>query len=1007
MKRIKYIFLLFVVGVLTSLQGYAQGVSDSQLKLIQSELKSRGLTEKEVRDRLALKGVMIDNLSPADIPTYQPIIQSVLNELEAEKKQQGPTATQASSTSSSTAVTSMPQGSTAVNNTQAVTPPPLVMNPTNFGNKPSQEELASEVSQKITAQATPSDGIYGHSLFSDQTLEIFRTTDAAKVSDSYVLGSGDRLRVTLFGASQLDLILEINTEGFVQPSGMPMIFLKGINLGQAKELVKQRFSSFYRFQEDQFSLTVQTARTVTINIFGETKMKGSFTFSALNTAFNALAAAGGPTRLGSVRNIQILRGSTSKILDVYDFMLNPAKKFEFELQEDDIIFVPFSEKLVTIRGAVKRPMTYELVKAEGLKELIAFAGGVNFNTNPEFVQIERIQNGEVVLLEWNLSDILSGKVSVSLQNGDQVRLREITKVLENYVEVAGEVFYPGSYDLKQGTTLDSILKKAELKPEAAANGVIIEREERDNSKKILFPGQDPKQWETFELQGRDKIIVYSKQRFTDFGTIEVSGEVRNPFSRTIAFGEKLLMKDALLLAGGLKPEAAPNSIIIERTALDNSKKLLFPGRDSKQYENLELQAQDKVVVFSKQRFADFGTIEVSGEVRNPFSRTVVFGDKLLLQDVLLLAGGLTPNAADEAFVFRRDLFNTSKTEYLRVNLKQEEGFELSPGDRLFVYNKNRFVDGLPIYIGGSVKSPQQLRYDTSLSLRDLFYLAGGPTPSAALDRVDVFRLKVNEQSTTKFERLELQIDSTFQLLAGPENFVLMPYDQVILRDIPLFDSKRNIQLSGQVLYPGSYALKSERVFLSELIEQAGGLNAIADKGNATFIRSYGNIGPVAIDFRKAMNRKRNPRYDPLVLEGDVITIPTLSTTIGIRSRATRMEGLVELSGARDRNVYYFNYQGKKSAKWYIRQNAGGFAEKVDKSSLTVLSPNGQVQGTKSILGLTKDYPTVSPGDILALDFKAPKPQKAEKKPLDWDKITNTFIQGTLSTITLLLLVRNF
>lgn len=918
MKRINYLLLLFVVGVLTSLPGYSQGVSDSQLKLIQSELKSRGLTEKEVRDRLALKGVMIDNLSPADIPTYQPIIQSVLNELEAEKKQQGSTATQASSTSSSPAVTSTPQGSTVVTNTQAVTSPPLVMNPTNFGNQPSQEELASEVSQKITAQATPNDGIYGHSLFSDQTLEVFRTTDGAKVPDSYRLGAGDKLRVTLFGASQLDLILEINTEGFVQPTGMPMIFLKGINLGQAKELVKQRFLNYYRFQDDQFSLTVQTARTVTINIFGETKVKGSFTFSALNTAFNALAAAGGPTPLGSVRNIQLLRGSTSKNLDVYDFMLNPAKKFEFELQEDDIIFVPFSEKLVTIRGAIKRPMTYELVKSEGLKELIAYAGGVNFNTNPEFVQIERFQNGEVVLLEWNLSDILSGKVPVSLQDGDQVRLREITKVLENYVTLEGEVFYPGSYDLKQGTTLDSILKKAELKPEAAANGVIIEREERDNSKKILFPGQDPKQWETFELQGRDKIIVYSKQRF-----------------------------------------------------------------------------------------ADFGTIEVSGEVRNPFSRTVVFGDKLLLEDILLLAGGLTPNAADEAFVFRRDLFTTSKTEYLRVNLKQEEGFELSPGDRLVVYNKNRFVDGLPIYIGGSVKSPQQLRYDTSLSLRDLFYLAGGPTPSAALDRVDVFRLKINEKSSTSFERIELQLDSTYQILSGPENFVLMPYDQVILRDIPLFDSKRTIQLSGQVLYPGTYALSSERVFLSELIEQARGLTAIADESNATLLRTYGKIGPVSINFKKTMENKRNPRFDPLVLEGDVITIPTLSTTIGIRSQATRLGNLVELSGARERNVYYFNYQGKKSAKWYIRQHAGGFAEKVDKSSLTALMPNGQVKGTTSILGLAHKYPEVSPGDILALDFKAPKPEKAEKKPLDWDRITNTFIQGTLSTITLLLLVRNF
>jgi hypothetical protein len=276
-----------------------------------------------------------------------------------------------------------------------------------------------------------------------------------------------------------------------------------------------------------------------------------------------------------------------------------------------------------------------------------------------------------------------------------------------------------------------------------------------------------------------------------------------------------------------------------------------------------------------------------------------------------------------------------------------------------------------------------------------------------LDRVDVFRIKLNEQSSTSFERIELQLDSTYQILSGPENFVLMPYDQVILRDIPLFDSKRTIQLSGQVHYPGSYALSSERVFLSELIEQAGGLTAIADERNVTFLRTYGKLGPVSINFKKAMENKRNPRYDPLVIEGDVITISTLFTTIGIRSRATRLENLVELSGARDRNVYYFNYQGKKSAKWYIQEHAGGFAEKVDKSSLTALMPNGQVKGTTSILGLAHKYPEVSPGDILALDFKAPKPEKEVKKPVDWDRIANTVIQGTLSTITLLLLVRNF
>lgn len=886
-----------------SFSAISQEVSGSQMKLIQAELTKRGLTEKEVRDRLAQKGVMIDNLTPADIPTYQPIILATLNELEAEKK-----AKPASTSPAPAPATSIPQ----------VNPPTTSsVVPDNFGTQASGEEQIAEEVQKVSAQVGEEDGIYGHSLFTNQSLEIFRTTDAAKVPDSYVLGAGDKLRVTVFGVSQIDVVLEINSEGFVQPAMMPMIFLKGINLGQAKELLRQRFANYYRFQEDQFSLSVQTARTVTINIFGETRLKGSFTFSALNTAFNALSAAGGPTKLGSVRNIQVLRGSTSKVLDVYEFMRDPSKKYDFDLQEDDIIFVPIAEKLVTVKGSVKRPMTYELKKGEGLKELIAFAGGINFNTNPDFVQLERIANGEVQLLEWKLSDILSGSVKVEVLDGDKVQIQTVTKVLEAFVAVDGEVFYPGTYDLKGSNTLAALLAKVQLKPEAALEALFIERERRDKSKMLLFPGKDPAQWAAFILQEKDRVVVYSKQRYADFASLEVSGDVRNPFSRNLALG-----------------------------------------------------------------------------------------DSLALSDALMLAGGLNPSAAEEAFIFRKDLFNPDKIEYLRVNVLNPASATLIAGDRLVVYNKSRFVDGLPIFIGGSVKQPQQLRYTPSLTLRDLLYLAGGPTPSAALDRLDVFRLNVNEQAATSFEKIELQLDTAFQVVSGPANFMLMPYDQLVLRDIPLFDTKRNVQLSGQVLYPGLYAMQSERVFLSELIEQAGGVTAIGDTRNATLLRSYGNVGPVAIDFRRAMNHKRNPKFDPLVLEGDVITIPKLQTTLGIRSRATRLEALVDLAGVRERSVYTYSYQGRKSAKWYIRNNAGGFAEKVDKESVTASMPNGQVKGTKTYLGVLRKYPEVAPGDIISMDYKPVNPER-EKKPVDWDKLSNTIVQSTLSTLTLLLLVRSF
>jgi len=69
---------------------------------------------------------------------------------------------------------------------------------------------------------------------------------------------------------------------------MPKIFLKGLTLEQAEKLLKNRFSKYYRFNSGQFAFTLNTARTITVNIFGEVNYSGSFNLPAINTAFNAL-----------------------------------------------------------------------------------------------------------------------------------------------------------------------------------------------------------------------------------------------------------------------------------------------------------------------------------------------------------------------------------------------------------------------------------------------------------------------------------------------------------------------------------------------------------------------------------------------------------------------------------------------------------------------------------------------------------------------------------------------
>jgi protein involved in polysaccharide export with SLBB domain len=436
----------------------AQTVPPAIQNQINAELQKRGLTESEARVRLLQKGIDLDNVPPAELPKYQEKVTAVLDELQAEKK------TRESAAPQITINTAQPfQLADTVTGMPTQKPAGAQISKNALLPITTPNEAAAEASQRVIQTAAKNDGpanIYGHSLFTDKSLEVFRTTDGAQAPETYVLGDGDEIRITIFGASQTDIQQKISVDGSIQPSGNAKIFLKGLTLAQAREVIKERLSSSYTFRSDQLAVTIVAARTILINVFGEAKITGGFTISALNSALNALSAAGGPTEIGSVRSIQLIRGETRKNIDIYTFMNDPATQFKFDLQNNDIIFVPVVKLLVSIEGAVKRPMSYEMLPNETLTDLIRYAGDVNMNVFPDFVQIQRYVNGEQRLMEYNLEDVRSGKTKVALLNGDIVRIKAIGKPMDRYVEVEGSVYYPGKYDLSANPTLGDLLTNA-------------------------------------------------------------------------------------------------------------------------------------------------------------------------------------------------------------------------------------------------------------------------------------------------------------------------------------------------------------------------------------------------------------------------------------------------------------------------------------------------------------------------------------------------------------------
>ena len=898
--------LITVVMAMVMLSIAAVAQNANMMSMARAELSKRGLEESEVRTRLLENGIDVDNIQPADYPAYQSRVISILDQMQAEKNgTTGKGATVVIKTGSGSTSTEGNASPAAVATTADETPQ------TTAGEAAAEAALQTALAAEGVSPTEGSD-IYGHSLFTGKSLDVFRTTDGAQAPETYVLGEGDEVHISIFGSSQTEIHQRIEADGSIQPVGATKIFLKGMTLAQARKAIQNRLSQHFSFRPDQIAVTITTARTVSVSIYGEVGVQGGFTISALNTAFNALAAAGGPTAIGSVRNIQLSRAGKTYTLDIYQYMKNPTIGIGYEIQNNDVLFVPVAQKVVSIEGAVNRPMRYEVIDKETLKDLIDYAGGLTSNAYPNFVQIERHENGEVNYLEFDLSEVISGKRKVNLAAGDIVRIKASSKPMENYVSISGDVYYGGNFDLEKNSSLKELIAKAEPRYTARTDYVFVERTKPDETVEVLtvpFPGVNGNP--DFKLEARDAVRVLELASYRDVDTISVRGQVRVPFTKSFGLNDRMTVSQAIEYAGGLKPSVFP-----------------------------------------------------------------------------------------VAYIFRKDVSNPDKMQYIRINLDTDGDQFLQPGDQLNVYDNTTYTNVGEVRVSGAVKTPMGTTYDESLTVHDLLSMAGGFAVGAAYDRVQVFRVNISDSKAAELECIQIKVDENYNPVGG--EFQLQPYDHIVVRMTPDFTTGRSIELNGRVKYPGTYVLSDNKTQLWEIIEMAGGLLDDADP-YARLFRTYNNRGNIGLDLRKVKSQKGKLSNDPILMDGDVINIVRQENTVIIRETGTRMGQYVPAEySATQKTVLY---QGPHSAAWYIRHYAGGFVKVANKNSVTVTMPNNQTEATKRFLGI-RNYPTVQPGGVITVSIDQEKQEKIDtpKEKIDWGAEMRSTLSALTSVVSIYLLI---
>lgn len=600
--------------------------------------------------------------------------------------------------------------------------------------------------------------LFGRSIFQAGNLQLMGQATDTKAPDTYVLGPGDELVVSVFGASYANEVIKIDSKGAARIKGMGTLYLTGLSFEDARKLIRVKFGQYYDLKNNQLEITLLFSRVIRVNIVGEVNQPGTYEFSALNSVFNAVLAAGGPAETGSVRQIEVQRGG--KVVyrfDTYHFLAGKLSTQPFSLEDQDYIVVKPLGSIIELEGAVRRPASYELLPGEGLQALVEWAGGLSSNAYQGSIQRITYANGAREVKEFQLA---SGKLPIdSLRDGDQILVRGLPDDIRNALEIEGDVNQPGTYTFEPEITVYDLIQKAGgLKSTAYLQKAFLTRKKKDETREsitfdltaVMADSLSPA---NLILQPYDKILITSKTDLIDNSDIQVSGAVRKP--GVIPYASGMSLSDLLLKVGGLQPSAYMQRAFLSRKKQDESRELIALDlnkllADSLGASNILLQPFDKLIVTSKTDLIDNYDIQVIGAVRNP--KVVPYASGITLGDLLLQVGGLKQEADVKRIeIIRMALFEDQKKTgsrviTLSVNVEQGElkgadlAKELMPYDRIYIRTLADFMVPTSVTLSGEFNFPGTyalLSRDERIS--DLIRRAGGLKPYAFAEAAKFYR----------------------------------------------------------------------------------------------------------------------------------------------------------------------------------------------------------------------------------------------------------------------------
>jgi protein involved in polysaccharide export with SLBB domain len=317
-----------------------------------------------------------------------------------------------------------------------------------------------------TVDCIPESTRFGSNFF-DMMQSSFMPINEPNFDSSYVLDFGDTLEIQLIGQQNSIDKMPIKRDGSVNVPEIGKLFVSGLTLEAANEMIKSRVSNAYIGIEAFVSLV--NIRDIQVLITGNAYNPGIYTLNGNSNVLHALSMAGGIDENGSYRQIQLIRNDkVISSIDLYDIFIYGKSGFGQRLRSGDSILIKPSNKQINLTGAIKRPGSYELLPDETFLDLFNFGNGFADSADINTLRIERLNKANVdLIIVKNANDL----VNFNPVSGDSLNVRKYER---KRVSISGAIKTPGTYIITEGETLSSLINKAEgYKDDAYPFGSIL------------------------------------------------------------------------------------------------------------------------------------------------------------------------------------------------------------------------------------------------------------------------------------------------------------------------------------------------------------------------------------------------------------------------------------------------------------------------------------------------------------------------------------------------------